>query len=225
MIRINFFPRAAIRALLDDFTTLVLGAEAAVSRGYVLPEATSWGTRCPFDVRLSEPPIEPASRMVNADPLRASPRWEPFHSQCSRGWVSWKADRARGARIKPMPRLSAELGTGSEHIPRIFPRSLGNFGGYFVFRSLGKRACSPFKPWNCWAFMVLRERIELSTSPLPRECSTTELPQLICMPAREPEQAGGFCHSETVMASASLASGPQFVANPSRRVVWRAFPA
>jgi hypothetical protein len=24
---------------------------------------------------------------------------------------------------------------------------------------------------------VLRERIELSTSPLPRECSTTELPQ------------------------------------------------
>jgi hypothetical protein len=26
--------------------------------------------------------------------------------------------------------------------------------------------------------LVLRERIELSTSPLPRECSTTELPQL-----------------------------------------------
>ena len=25
--------------------------------------------------------------------------------------------------------------------------------------------------------MVLRERIELSTSPLPRVCSTTELPQ------------------------------------------------
>jgi hypothetical protein len=25
--------------------------------------------------------------------------------------------------------------------------------------------------------LVLRERIELSTSPLPRECSTTELPQ------------------------------------------------
>ncbi len=25
--------------------------------------------------------------------------------------------------------------------------------------------------------MVLRKRIELSTSPLPRECSTTELPQ------------------------------------------------
>ena len=27
------------------------------------------------------------------------------------------------------------------------------------------------------ALLVLRERIELSTSPLPRECSTTELPQ------------------------------------------------
>ncbi len=28
--------------------------------------------------------------------------------------------------------------------------------------------------------LVLRERIELSTSPLPMECSTTELPQPIC---------------------------------------------
>lgn len=27
--------------------------------------------------------------------------------------------------------------------------------------------------------VVLRERIELSASPLPRECSATELPQLI----------------------------------------------
>ena len=34
--------------------------------------------------------------------------------------------------------------------------------------------------------MVLRERIELSTSPLPRECSTTELPQ--------PADAADFCH-------------------------------
>ena len=32
--------------------------------------------------------------------------------------------------------------------------------------------------------MVLRERIELSTSPLPRECSTTELPQLKRRPTR-----------------------------------------
>lgn len=30
---------------------------------------------------------------------------------------------------------------------------------------------------NQWDRLVLRERIELSTSPLPRECSTTELPQ------------------------------------------------
>ncbi len=35
---------------------------------------------------------------------------------------------------------------------------------------------------------MLRERIELSTSPLPRECSTTELPQ--------PLECGGFCHIE-----------------------------
>ena len=31
--------------------------------------------------------------------------------------------------------------------------------------------------------MVLQERIELSTSPLPRECSTTELLQHTCLSA------------------------------------------
>ncbi len=34
--------------------------------------------------------------------------------------------------------------------------------------------------------MVLQERIELSTSPLPRECSTTELLQL----THDPENHG-----------------------------------
>ena len=57
--------------------------------------------------------------------------------------------------------------------------------------------------------MVLRERIELSTSPLPRECSTTELPQLISpADAVAACRARGFCHSETVMASASLPLEP-----------------
>jgi hypothetical protein len=37
-------------------------------------------------------------------------------------------------------------------------------------------ACAPYK--IIIYQLVLRERIELSTSPLPRECSTTELPQL-----------------------------------------------
>jgi hypothetical protein len=36
--------------------------------------------------------------------------------------------------------------------------------------------------------MVLRERIELSASPLPRECSTTELPQRLGDPG--PPKAG-----------------------------------
>ncbi len=31
--------------------------------------------------------------------------------------------------------------------------------------------------WYATDFMVLLERIELSTSPLPRECSTSELQQ------------------------------------------------
>jgi hypothetical protein len=33
--------------------------------------------------------------------------------------------------------------------------------------------------------MVLQERIELSTSPLPRECSTTELLQLLARKSGE----------------------------------------
>ena len=42
--------------------------------------------------------------------------------------------------------------------------------------------------------MVLRERIELSTSPLPRECSTTELPQQVL-------NVAAFCHKHTPSAS------------------------
>jgi hypothetical protein len=38
--------------------------------------------------------------------------------------------------------------------------------------------------------LVLRERIELSTSPLPRECSTTELPQLSECGGLLPYQSG-----------------------------------
>ncbi len=57
------------------------------------------------------------------------------------------------------------------------------------------RACS----------LVLRERIELSTSPLPRECSTTELPQragrLGCAKLR-PRQAPRSCHRGGASASA-----------------------
>ena len=46
--------------------------------------------------------------------------------------------------------------------------------------------------------MVLQERIELSTSPLPRECSTTELLQH--RDARR-RKASGFCHRRRRMAS------------------------
>ena len=43
----------------------------------------------------------------------------------------------------------------------------------------GRNGSAPSeKPLICPAFLVLPERIELSTSPLPRECSTTELRQL-----------------------------------------------
>ena len=61
--------------------------------------------------------------------------------------------------------------------------------------------------------MVLRERIELSTSPLPRECSTTELPQLTPPePTRPSGGARGFCHSVADMASGSFGAQSQIVA-------------
>jgi hypothetical protein len=47
--------------------------------------------------------------------------------------------------------------------------------------------------------MVLRERIELSTSPLPRECSTTELPQLSPSKSKEIQHLAG-CRAEPVAA-------------------------
>ena len=47
--------------------------------------------------------------------------------------------------------------------------------------------------------LVLLERIELSTSPLPRECSTTELPQL----AFRELETRGFCHTGVRSASRS----------------------
>ena len=46
-----------------------------------------------------------------------------------------------------------------------------------MFRSLGKGECSGSYYLILKGKMVLQERIELSTSPLPRECSTTELLQ------------------------------------------------
>ena len=49
--------------------------------------------------------------------------------------------------------------------------------------------------------MVLQERIELSTSPLPRECSTTELRQ----------QARGFMAQQTRIGRTSAPRGGRCV--------------
>ena len=51
---------------------------------------------------------------------------------------------------------------------------------------------------------MLRERIELSTSPLPMECSTTELRQHAREKLNRPQgpvQAGGSCHRHPLGAS------------------------
>ena len=48
---------------------------------------------------------------------------------------------------------------------------------------------------------MLRERIELSTSPLPRECSTTELPQLPHKPVKMPALGARMSHRPQSEAS------------------------
>jgi hypothetical protein len=53
--------------------------------------------------------------------------------------------------------------------------------------------------------MVLPDRIELSTSPLPMECSTTELRQRFASDVSSgPATAPSFCHSGA--ANATMAS-------------------
>jgi hypothetical protein len=59
--------------------------------------------------------------------------------------------------------------------------------------------------------LVLRERIELSTSPLPRECSTTELPQPSSM-----VRASGHRLREKDHAQSRLCSAFRFTANGKR---------
>ncbi len=79
--------------------------------------------------------------------------------------------------------------------------------------------------------MVLRERIELSTSPLPRECSTTELPQLArparrgrrarCRPMGRPRRCrGASCGAlcATVAPGAQASSPEEIAADETPRI-------
>ena len=81
--------------------------------------------------------------------------------------------------------------TDSELTPRIFPRRQRKFWGTFAVRSPGKREWLVPLGLILLGKMVLQERIELSTSPLPRECSTTELLQHL---RRRRRSVAGFCH-------------------------------
>ena len=61
------------------------------------------------------------------------------------------------------------------------PINASGSDGWIVQRIDFSGACGwvrlPIRAAHDCGKVVLRERIELSTSPLPRECSTTELPQ------------------------------------------------
>src|SRR6516162_9966147 len=76
----------------------------------------------------------------------------------------------------------------AERLPNKFPGFSPSFGGGNTLCSrsrTGRKGSAPSEKLPiCSVFLVLPVRIELTTSPLPRECSTTELRQL----RRDPEK-------------------------------------
>src|SRR5882757_11045180 len=73
--------------------------------------------------------------------------------------------------------------------------------------------------------MVLPDRIELSTSPLPMECSTTELRQharYVRIGPKRPRQAAGSCHKDPSGASTRRGrEGPKMAKNGRESVFER----
>ncbi len=67
-------------------------------------------------------------------------------------------------------------------------------------------------------WLVLRERIELSTSPLPMECSTTELPQRAPAIAASKQRVASKARSCAIGRGARQATPPR---NPGRRACER----
>ena len=67
-------------------------------------------------------------------------------------------------------------GCGRNSVPKESPVSL-NARSPFVSNARGTGRAPIAGRWFCRRNLVLPEGIELSTSPLPRECSTTELRQ------------------------------------------------
>ena len=65
----------------------------------------------------------------------------------------------------------------SNKLPQFSPTLLGEFTACSRVTTGGRGRGHPLKSCFCWRCLVLPHRIELWTSPLPRECSTTELRQ------------------------------------------------
>ena len=78
----------------------------------------------------------------------------------------------------------------SERLANISPKFPPSLWGKFTLRSLSKAgrkgSWRPKKCLVCWAFLVLPDRIELSTSPLPRENFSSE--KLL-----SPQRVRSFC--------------------------------
>ena len=93
---------------------------------------------------------------------------------------NWRA-RKEALTFSRRTLIGQNRSTFPEQFPNKVPAFSPGFGGWFTScssaESGGQGSAWIGKRWFCLGKLVLPDRIELSTSPLPMECSTTELRQ------------------------------------------------
>src|SRR5262249_27677430 len=105
-------------------------------------------------------------------------------------------------------------GTVDERIPLVFPQFWWGKHGLFACETRGRGECSATKAPFWKGFVVLPVRIELTTSPLPRGCSTTELRQRRAIAKIAIEASAPILATGVKMAQARV---------PQRRIIARLF--
>ena len=155
----------------------------ACLRGFGLGDPGDARSRAAFAVDGCVP-MSSRCRMSNSDDLA------PFGSAHGYLGVRFAASPAKGraclfgpCEVGTSAPGPARNGRGRETRYPPGPRCLAKPPGRMDARRIGGRRGGGDK-FGKAEKLVLRERIELSTSPLPMECSTTELPQQVRRPGR-----------------------------------------
>jgi hypothetical protein len=153
--------------------------------------------------RRSDGKVSPASRLhrpaLSGWCWRAGPHLKRFRAAAGSRTSRSCASKCRCPIVHDgslIPR-GDDLGTSVERIVFAVPHPCPTGVAMFFRRSCAmKRQWERMFPWSrllkrfdfLGKIMVLQERIELSTSPLPRECSTTELLQRTGAQALRPKR-------------------------------------